>query len=183
LNKENVTLKGIIASQINETNELLLTEMLLNNYFDNLKEEEIGGLLGIFLNSRCLDDENNIYNNNDLDINEKLKIVLYKTSELSKNLEEKEKKMNIYLQTEWELNYNMVEYSYKWIKGVPFNELYYDNYSGNFVKDMIKLDNIISTLEILSKICNKNNLYLRLKNIHVKILRDIVSNESLYIKL
>ena len=46
LTKENVNLKGVIASQVNECNELLMTELLTKGVFDDLDEAEICGLLG-----------------------------------------------------------------------------------------------------------------------------------------
>jgi superfamily II RNA helicase len=77
----------------------------------------------------------------------------------------------------------MIEYCYKWCKGYKYQELYFDNYSGNFIKDILKLDNLICTLEVLCMILEKYELYNKLNEIHSKILRDIVNNESLYIKL
>ena len=87
------------------------------------------------------------------------------------------------MKTEWNLNYDMIQYAYQWVSGKKFEELYFDNYMGSFIKDMIKLDNLVCTLEVLASVNNNNRLFYRLQNIHEKILRDIVSTESLYIKL
>ena len=102
---------------------------------------------------------------------------------LNDNLYTKEEEMQIPMTTEWKLNYDMIEYSAKWAAGYKFYDLYFDNHVGNFIKDMIKLDNLICTLEVLAAVNNNNRLFYRLQNIHSKILRDIVSTESLYIKM
>jgi superfamily II RNA helicase len=183
LTKNNVTLKGIIASQLNECNELLMTEMLTCGYFDDLNEAEICGMLGIFLHTKCLTDNMSVYNAEELDISNKLKFKLKHLDNLKNQLEEKEINAGIYTDCEWELNYDMVEYSYKFCNGIKFKDLYFDNYIGSFVKDMLKLDNIICTLEVLAIISNNNILFYKLQNIHSLILRDEVSTESLYIKL
>ena len=102
---------------------------------------------------------------------------------MNENFSKDEEVLEIYINTNWDLNLDMVEYCYKWCEGYKYEELYFDNYSGNFIKDILKLDNLISTLEVLCTILEKYDLYNKLNEIHSKILRDIVNNESLYIKL
>jgi len=183
LTKDNVNIKGIIASQINECNSLLMTELLMKGFFNDLSEAEICGLLGVFLHSKCLSDDMKVYDGESLDISSKLKTKLKQLDELNTSLYKEEEKMQIYMQTEWDLNYDMVQYAFQWAEGKKFEELYFDNHIGNFIKDMIKLDNLISTLEVLASVNNNNRLFYRLQNIHEKLLRDIVSTESLYIKM
>ena len=183
ITKENVTLSGIICSQINECNEIILSQMLLNNYFDDLNDEQICGLLSVFCNTKCLNDEMKVLNTDELDIDNKLKERLKKLENMKNDLESKEQSLNIHINTEWDLNYDMVEYNYKWCRGDDFNSLYFDNYTGNFIKDVLKLDNLLCTLEVLCTNLEKFDLYNKLTQIHSKILRDIVTTESLYIKL
>ena len=49
---DKVTTKGLIASQINECNEILFTELLINNYFDDLDTCDIATVLTVFLNTK-----------------------------------------------------------------------------------------------------------------------------------
>jgi superfamily II RNA helicase len=183
IKNEDVKIKGIIASQINECNEILLTELLVNNYFDDLTHSEICGLLSLFSNTSCLSDDMKVRDVSVLDINDKLKKIIKKAEELNENFSKDEEVLQIYINTNWDLNLDMVEYCYKWCEGYKYEELYFDNYSGNFIKDILKLDNLICTLEVLCTILEKYDLYNKLNEIHGKILRDIVNNESLYIKL
>ncbi len=183
LTKENVTLKGILASQINETNELLMTELITKKYFDRLNEEEICGMLGVFLHTTCLSDEMKTSTCDNLDIPRRLKKMIKHMENLNHKLEESETKMQIFMDTNWELNYDMIEYMYKWCSGVSFKNLYFDNYVGNFIKDVLKLSNILDTMEILASIVGNTNLVQKIQNIKPRILRDCVSNESLYIKI
>lgn len=181
LTKNNVTLKGIICSQINECNEILLSEMLINNFFEDLNDEQICGLLSVFSNTKCLNEEMKVIDVNCLDIDNILKEKLQKLENMKNNFQTQEENMKIYINTEWDLNYDMVEYNYKWCKGFDFKSLYFDNYIGNFVKDVLKLDNLLSTLEVLCINLEKYDLYNKITQIHSKILRDIVTTESLYI--
>ena len=183
LSKKNVNLKGILCSQLNECNELLMTEIITNNMFDDLNEYEIVGLLGLFCSTKCLSDDMRVVNVDILDIPVKLKNKIQSIVKMKDTLEEEENKLNIYMTTEWELNFDMVEYVYKFSKGVDYKYLEFDNYIGNFIKDVIKLDNLVLTLETLASIMNNNGLINKLQNIHELLIRDIVNTESLYIKL
>ena len=183
LSKDNITLKGIICSQINECNEILLSEMLLQDYFDDLDDKQICGLLSVFCNTKCLNDDMKVYNVDILDIDDLLKNKLKKLESLKNDFQKKEENLEIFINTEWELNFDMVEYNYKWCNGDSFNSLNFDNYIGNFIKDVLKLDNLLCTLEVLCTNLEKYDLYNKLVNIHSKILRDIVTSESLYIKM
>lgn len=175
--------KGILSSQINECNEILLTELLVNGFFDDLNDEQICGLLSVFSNTKCLTDDMKVYNCDVLDIDNKLKEKIQKLDKLKEDFEKSVLEHNITISTNWELNYDMIEYNYKWCKGDSFNSLNFDNYIGNFIKDVLKLDNVISTLEILCSNIEKVDLFNKLNGIHTKLLRDIVTSESLYIKM
>ena len=83
ITNENVKIKGIIASQINECNEILLTELLVNNYFDDLDDGEICGVLALFLNTSCLNEEMKVGDVSVLDIEDKLKNKIKKIEELN----------------------------------------------------------------------------------------------------
>lgn len=183
LNDIVVEKKGILSSQVNECNEILLTEMLTNGFFDNLNDEQICGLLSVFSNTKCLSDDMKVYNFDVLDIDNTLKEKLRDLEKLKDKLEKSVLENKINISTEWELNYDMIEYNYKWAKGNTYGSLNFDNYIGNFIKDVLKLDNVISTLEILCSNIENFDLYNKLVKIHPKLLRDIVTSESLYIKL
>lgn len=183
LDKVVVEKKGILSSQVNECNEILLTEMLTNGFFDNLNDEQICGLLSVFSNTKCLNDDMKVYNFDVLDIDNNLKDKLRDLEKMKDNLEKSVLEHKINISTEWELNYDMIEYNYKWARGDAYGSLNFDNYIGNFIKDVLKLDNVISTLEILCTNLDKIELYNKISQIHHKILRDIVTSESLYIKM
>ena len=51
LDRSDLTRKGLIGSEINECNEILLTEIIEHDILDNLSVEEICGVLGVFIES------------------------------------------------------------------------------------------------------------------------------------
>ena len=70
---------------------------------------------------------------------------------------------------------------HQWASGKCFQELNYGNYIGTFIKDILRLDNLVQTIENILIIMEKNELSIKFKKIHSLIIRDIVSTESLYI--
>ena len=55
------TMKGVIASQINEVNPIFLTELLVGGHFDNLNVEEVIDILSLFINGKTEDINGQYY--------------------------------------------------------------------------------------------------------------------------
>lgn len=176
-----LTLKGIIASQINECNSLLLTEMIFSNIFDPLSPEEIVGLVSIFCNRAENEDD-----------------VKYKPSILTdqiKNVNSIIDKIRSY-ESEyqhfpddayWNFTTDYVELAYNWAKGADIAEIIHvldeiNEYEGNFVKNMLKIYNIVHDLVSISKELHKDELISKLEKIDTLILRGIVNVNSLFIQ-
>ena len=79
----------------------------------------------------------------------------------------------------------MIDLTYKWTNHMPtsVNMSYHlSMHEGTFVKNMLKLDNIISEFENAAMTLQKFDLAKNLNRMHRLIVRDIVNTESLYIK-
>jgi superfamily II RNA helicase len=57
-----------------------------------------------------------------------------------------------------------------------------EEYEGNFVKNMLKVCNIINDIQCVCKMIGKVELLQILENTETLILRDIVTVTSLYLK-
>ena len=177
-----VLTKGVLASQVNECNELLMTEIMTSDILDGLSPEEIFGILGLFARTKCLSEDMKVYDHRVLNITEKMGYRVDRILELNDKLQKQEYEYFGYNFNDYELNLDNLEYTYQWACGVSFNDLKYDNYTGNFIKDILQLENMVNTMEVLSQILGKTELYTKLTEIHEKVLRDLVCFESLYIK-
>lgn len=181
---ENIGSKGIIASQINECNGIIFTESIINGYFDNLTCEELAAVLAIFISTKIEDTENlpNLQSSN-------VSISIINSVDNINKFKNKILDDITYRQIEndldWEIHLNMVEPVYLWASGKPFNEiiLEYNLYSGNFVKDIIKINNIVQDITKMAKLLDKTQLVSIASQIENKIIRDNVNTESLYVSL
>lgn len=179
LDRSDLTRKGLIGSEINECNEILLTEIIDNDLLNELSVEEICGVLGIFIESK----EENLYNVKELEISDKAKDVLYRISEINIGLDEVAIKHNIDYDPYITLNSVMVVY--QWAKGNSLRDIYLKNtlelYEGNFVKNITKVLNICNEIIHVCEMIGKNILVEKLQNIETLLLRDIVSFDSIYV--
>ena len=177
-----LTMKGLIASQINECNEIVFTEALTNNLFDNLDTDELAGILGLFCDSR-IPDEDKRGNIKNLQIPLKMKERLNKIQEIIDKFETKEREMGISVRNKWEINLDMVEYTYYWAKGTSFAELQFVNFEGNFIRDMVRVDNIAKDLTMMTELIGKLDVMNKASLINEKIIRDFVTIDSLYVRI
>jgi len=178
---EKVTIKGVIGSQINDCNPLLFTEILSRDFLDDLSVEQITALMSLFTDSKTNGED--IISPLSLQIDDTLKNRIIDVMTLAEELRSLEEKMGIYLETDWNLNLNMVEMTYLWSLGKPMKEIEINIYEGNFIKEMIKISTICSNVEKMARILYKNNLADRMMSISDILNRDIVNVDSLYIKI
>ena len=83
----------------------------------------------------------------------------------------------------WDLYLNLFIPSKLWAEGKQWVELKenYDSYEGNFVKNILRLTNLVRNIIVIAKITNNFELLNKLDNFEEKLIRDFVSNDSLYL--
>jgi superfamily II RNA helicase len=175
---------GVIASQINECNPLLLTEMIVSGIFDDLSPQEIVGLLAIFIN--------------DVKSGEEITVKQVKgTNKLHEKFHQINKIIDTYIDSEkycylefhlkdyWKVNYEMVDLALEWASGKSLGEVLSktDMYEGNFVKNMLKIANIAKDLSCLFKIHGELEILPKLDKVTELVVRDVVTINSLYLKM
>ena len=178
---DNVTIKGVVASQMNECNSLIITEILTQNLLDNLDTADIAAILSLFIDTK-LNGEQDVSTPLVLSISQDAKRAIDKIDKIATDLSLKEQKMKIRLGTDWHLSLNMAETTYQWVTGKSLNNLDLKTFDGNFIKDMIKVSNIAQSLETIADILGKTELQCKIQQIPELIMRDIVTIDSLYIK-
>ena len=178
-----ITTKGIVASQINECNEILLTEMISEGYLNNLSKEEICVVLSMFIDSK-LNDGNEEYEPNSLDISRNVKNKMYEIVALKDNIIYDLSKDLHQLDISWELYLNMAQVVNDWVLGFTPNQITskYDIYIGSFVKDIIKLNNIVQNVMTSAEIFENYELQSTCSQIESILVRDIVNMDSIYLK-
>ena len=178
-----VTLKGIIATEINECNEFILTELILHNYLDNLNYKQIGAILSIFGDSKIITDHNENIDVPKIHLEYIYQNILQFIEKTAKDHENIEIYKYLYINTNWNYSTDIMGATYDWLNGKEFDEIshIYNIYEGNLIKDFIKIHNIAANVSSISRILKKNNLEVECNKLMDNIMKDIVTIESLYI--
>lgn len=181
-NDNKITVKGIIAMGINECQELIFTEMIFKGLLDNLEFPEIIAVLSTFINEKDQSgDERYI---SDLKVSKNIIVALKEITKIADyyiNLEEKHK---LYINSDYKLYLDFVEPSYIWAKGGSINEVYQRTsiYDGNFVKAIMRINNICDNLMEICKNIERYDICSKLEGYNSILIRDITSINSLYVK-
>ncbi len=177
---DTLTKKGIIASAVNDCNELLFTEMIFQGYLDDLTFPEIVGLLSTFINEK---DGTEKYLS-DLDISDNLYYVLKDLQKLSVQLEEHESNNGLLgLKMDYNLYLDFIEPAYIWASGGTIQDIYSvtEIYDGNFVKAIMRINNICDNLMDICKTIERYDICAKLENSTSILIRDITTINSLYV--
>jgi hypothetical protein len=77
----------------------------------------------------------------------------------------------------------MYEATKHWCNGNIWLEMKdtFDNFEGNYIKNIIRLGNLVRNILSIAKILNNIKLINKLDGYQEKLIRDIVITDSLYI--
>jgi superfamily II RNA helicase len=183
LTRESVSVKGIIASEINECNEILLTELIYNGYLDGIGYKDIGAILAMFADSRPVKSSNDSNHTDAFKPSKYVKQIDF-IEDTANNWRNTEITNKVYINSKWDINTYLMEGTYKWLDGSKFEEITqeYSLFEGNLIKDFIKIYNLSAEVERVAEILSKSDLQIEAAKIRQYIIRDIVNIESLYVK-
>ena len=183
LNPENATLKGLIAAQVDKCNCLYLTEMVTQNMLVDLSAEEIVAVATSLISESRMDEK--LYASS-IVCSEKVKNVMYLLEDLAIHGMNIEKSVDIPpIHDEfWSLDYRMVDVAYEWASGeelaVVLSRTDEEVFVGDFVRLMLRVRDIVHDLICLHQIAGVLSVIPVLSQIEAKIIRGVVSDDSLY---
>ena len=170
-----LTINGIIAAHVNDCNCFILTEMFIHKLFHNLSCPEIVGLLAIFV------DDKEEYNISDIE-NTKIKNCIKKVISIIEKFNFIENEIH-YFNNDWNIYYSFVNIAYCWTNDGNYFDICKkgNTYEGNFVRNILKINNIVDNLIRICYIYNDLSILNILEQINHLIVKDIVLNVSLYV--
>ena len=183
-----LTEKGKIAVTLQELAPLPFAEIIENGILDNLDTKQIVAVLSCFTNMH-LSDDMTVHSIATINIDENVKKAITDV----KNTYNKyfdiliEQKLGII--DNYDMHYNMAELAYKWCDATDsascmsvINQAKtYDISLGDFVKAILKINNIIQELEKASTVNENLSLIEKLRKIPILTLKSCITNQSLYL--
>ncbi|KAF8203919.1 antiviral helicase [Pholiota molesta] len=174
---ENATiqLKGRVACEINSANELILTELILENTLAGYEPEEVVALLSCFVFQEKTDVEPLL--------SPKLEAgrdAILAISERVGRIQDSHKVVAEEFRSD--LKFGLVEVVYEWAKGMPFEQItaLTDVAEGTIVRVITRLDETCREVRDAARVIGDAELFKKMEESQIKIKRDIVFAASLY---
>jgi superfamily II RNA helicase len=188
-----LSLRGIIASCMKEVPSLVFTEMILSNNtlesFTKLSSKQIVGIFSCFTNVSVNDDYKYFVpytNDNQVKSNltrMKIWIERYQKEELNWNITSS-------TEEDYKIHYDLIDYVMDWCDATDIIQCKHilqkmekekEIFLGEFVKALLKINNICVEMEKISELINNIELLHAIKQIPALTLKFVVTNQSLYV--
>jgi len=182
-----LTTRGMIATHLKESHCLVFSRLFEENVFDKLNPIQIVMLLSCLTNIVVKDDyKNYIPKTDDISVKE----IIFRVKNMYNDYITKETKLNINSGIEYTFHYDLINYVDKWCfcendqecktvlqKLADEKEIFL----GEFVKALLKINNICGELEKIAELIGNMSLLSKLKEIPAMTLKYVVTNQSLYV--
>ncbi|KAH8268626.1 hypothetical protein KR026_010540 [Drosophila bipectinata] len=173
---DEVTLKGKVACEMGQ-NELLITELILCNMFNDLEPAEIAALLsGLVFQAKIQGEPS---------IPEPLKKYVESFEQINETILKEEQRFQASIETESRLNFGLLEVVYEWARNKPFAEIMKltEVQEGIIVRCIQQLDETLRDVKTAAIRIGNPGLQSKMEEASAAIKRDIVFTASLYTEL
>ncbi|KAJ1984889.1 Antiviral helicase ski2 [Dimargaris verticillata] len=174
-----VQLKGRVACEINTADELVLTELILENILADFAPPEIAAMLSCFIfQERCPSEPYLV------PALERAKAELIATTRKVAAIQEACGIIDVREEeaVESTLRFGLMEVVYEWARGLTFNEIteLTDVQEGTIVRTIVRLEDTCREVRAAARTIGDSQLYQKMEQVSALIKRDIVFTTSLY---
>lgn len=182
LKNEDLTLKGILATEVNEGHQILMTELYTREILHNLSGEEIVTVLGCFMEEKETDDSPSI---GELNVSDGVRYVLEQIKDMAQKYQLLEDRVGYAVQDYWKTGTQMIDPMRRWIEGENASIICQEHglFEGNFIRSVMKMANMLDEWLAMATYCQHTEQVDKIMKVRQKIVRDIVISDSLYLHL
>ncbi len=175
---ETLTETGVMASEINEGNPLVMSKMFGRGF--NLPRSELIALLSCFVEGEKTEDPITV---SCLRVPETLKNALLAVHVIAQDLYDHENPKS--RPEYWKVHNYWPEIVYRWMEGDEMGVLCaeYEVYEGNFMKAILKTANIVDEWVTLATYTKNLEVLEVLREFRTDLVRGLVVPDSLYLRL
>ena len=182
-----LTLLGKIAAQIRELHCVTFAKLYMDGTLDKLTTKQLVSLFSCFTNIKVIDElRDNVPKSADTAINN----LISKIFHLYDDYKYKEYMSNINTGFDYEMHYDLLGYVEKWCDAEDVVECKSvlqelgekkEIFLGEFVKALLKINNISCEMEKLAEMTNNIDFLSKLREIPRMTLKYVITNQSLYV--
>ncbi len=172
-----VQVKGRVACEINTADELIVTELIFENFFNGFEADEIVALLSCFVFQEKSQSEPYL--------TPRLKEGIQKMKDTTIKIAQIQRACGIDILAEeavGNLNFGLVEVVYEWARGLPFKYItdLTDVLEGSIVRCIVRLSETCREVSSAARLVGDAKLLTKMEKAQELIKRDIVFAASLY---
>jgi superfamily II RNA helicase len=178
-----LTKKGILATECNEGHTILTAEFYTRGLHKNLSATELLSALACLINEKETDDTPSL---EEMAVSKEVKNVLYNLDKITKEILQLESKKGICSrESYWNLTTTWIEPISRWLDGANASQICadYGLFEGNFVRAVLRVANMADEWIAMASYNQDLELLEKLRNIHEKLVRDIIITDSLYLHM
>ena len=182
-----LSVRGKLASQLKETHCLIFSKLLEDRTLDNLSARQLVSLFSIFTNISVEDDLRDGCPKAEDDAVQKMATML---TNLYTEYKDKEHQYRINTGFDYNIQYDLLNYVDEWCGCEEVDSCKFllqkmgeerHIFLGEFVKALLKINNISCELEKLAELTGNIAFLNKLKEIPAMTLKYVVTNQSLYV--
>ena len=179
----NLTLKGILATEVNEGNPILLVEAYDAGYFNTMEAYDIIIVLAAFMKEKQEREGSSL---NKIPINSRVKKCLWDIDYLARVFQQKEDTAGVQIVGGfWDMSLYWLEPVSRWLSGETAASICseFGIYEGNLYKALMSLNNMLNEVIAIATYCEHTSMIEKLRGCGDALLRDIAINDSLYLRI
>ena len=177
-----LTLKGILATEVNESHSLLTSEIYVSGLFKEASCDTILTVLSSFINEKL---DGDVPQFEDLIVDRPVKDLLAKVDDLAHSLSSLEGSCGIPYDKYWTLSLSWVDPVWRWLKGENSATICadYGLYEGNLMRTVLRVANVADEWISLATYCEDTDMVSRMSEVKAVLLREIAVTDSLYLRI
>jgi len=180
LNSDSLTVKGVLATEVNESHSLMTATIYNSGMFHALPAITILTVLSAFIN-----DKGDTFPIEELSADRSVKESLYKVDQLMQKMATEERSYGIPSDSYWSMSTLWVDPMYRWLQGESSGVICadYGLYEGNLMRTVLRLANIADEWISLATFSLDTEMVAKMTELKGCLLREIAISDSLYLRL
>jgi superfamily II RNA helicase len=180
LTNEDMGLKGILATEVNEGHPILMTELYVEQLLHHLSGDELVCVLAAFQEKKDTEEQPT-----DLQVSSNVLHALNRIKDMTRSFREIEEKVGYPVEGYWNTSTAMVEPIRRWMEGEHASVICaeYSIFEGNFIRSVLKIANMLDEWLAMATYCQHTDQIEKITEVKSRLIRDVIVSDSLYLRL
>jgi len=179
--KDSLTTVGVLATELNESDALLISQFYLSSKSKDLTPEELLCVLAGCIMDGKMDSDSSL---SDIKVPQAVKDSLYCLTGFWDDLRKVEEEQ-LSVKSNWKMSTSWIGPMWDWMNGDAVATICqtYGIYEGNLIRSVLKLQNMLDEWRSMATFCEHTDVMDKFRDAHHLLLREAVIQDSLYLHM